>query len=196
MWVRGAAIRPVPPYAVVDGAVLDALEVELGGDSEHTRSTLDSAFARFEQTQPHVAERLGTLLGRPIDDTALALGYFLSIAIWLAFERSFGARLTQVTEAEVEATEAALRLEDDLRARHGEQPLDLEDVVAIEQPGIVSFIHGHVEAALEPHPEEGDRREVDVDDVYAVYRTMLVVSLALSHAVLPAHGARPPELLA
>jgi hypothetical protein len=76
-------------------------------------------------------------------------------------------------------------------------------VMAIEQPGILAFINEHVEAALEPsdghgnaQSEERDVREVDVDDVHAVYRTVLVMTLALSHAVAPASGARPREMLA
>ena len=63
----------------------------------------------------------------------------------------------------------------------------------------------HVEAALEPrdgsghapgHGEGREARDVDVDDVHAVYRSVLVMTLALSHAVSPASGARPREMLA
>jgi hypothetical protein len=75
--------------------------------------------------------------------------------------------------------------------------------MAIEQPGILAFVNEHVEAALEPGdghgnaPGEGrEAREVDVDDVHAVYRSVLVLTLALSHAVSPATGVRPREMLA
>ena len=85
MWVRGAAIRPVPRYAVVDAATLAQIERELADDSPHARSELDGAFARFETTQPHLADAISHVLSKPLDDTALALGYFLSIAIWLAW---------------------------------------------------------------------------------------------------------------
>lgn len=191
MWVRGAAIRPVPPHAVLDARVLEAIERELAGESEATRGELDSAFARFEQTQPSLAERIGSVLSRPLDETALALGYFLAIAVWLSFERSFGARLREVTEDELRATEASIALEEELRASHAEQPVELDDVVAMEQPGVLAFVHEHVEAALDvsAHGDgEGDPREVDVDDVHAVYRGILVLVLALSHAVAPAGG--------
>jgi hypothetical protein len=208
VWVRGAAIRPVPSYAVVDRDVLDRIEEELADSGltiSRTKSELDEAFERFERTQPALAAKAAEVLARPLDETALALGYFLTIAVWLAFERAFGHRLTAVTDQELEAADAALTLEEELRATNAHEPLDLEDVMAIEQPGVLGFINEHVEAALEPvDPDRADGdeaaspevREVDVDDVHVVYRTVLVQTLALSHAVAPASGARPREMLA
>lgn len=196
MWVRGAAIRPVPPYAVVRREILDDVESELadGGLSANTKTELDDAFERFERTQPALAQEAAEILGRPLDETALALGYFLTIAVWLAFERSFGARLGEVSEEERKAAAAALELEEQLRAAHSEEPLDLEDVMAIEQPAVLEFLNEHVDAALEP--QEGDTRDVDVDDVHVVYRNVLVQTLALSHAVSSTIGERPREMLA
>src|SRR5450631_1254392 len=136
MWVRGAAIRPVPPHAVVDASVLARVERELADDTTSARGELDEAFARFERTQPQLAERIGAVLGRPLDETALALGYFLSIAIWLAFERTFAERLCEVSDDALAAIEASLKLEEELRASHGDEPFDLDDVVSIEQPGV------------------------------------------------------------
>jgi hypothetical protein len=194
MWVRGAAIRPVPRYAVLDSAMLEAIERELADDSPGARDELDGAFARFESAQPHLADALSQVLSRPLDDTALALGYFLSISIWLAFERTFGAtRLREVSPDGLKATEEAIRLEEELRAAHGDEPLDLDDVVSIEQPGVFAFVHEHVDAALEPADKDAQRvepaREVDVDDVHAVYRAVVLLTLCLSHAVLPVDGA-------
>ena len=197
MWVRGAAIRPVPSYAVVDREVLDRIEEELAENGLSPKPDLDDAFGRFEQTQAALAQMAALTLAKPLDETALALGYFLTIAVWLGFERAFGARLAEVTEQELEAAESALSLEEELRATHAHEPLELEDVMAIEQPGILAFINEHVEAALEPGDGESrEAREVDVDDVHAVYRSVLVMTLALSHAVAPASGARPREMLA
>lgn len=194
MWVRGAAIRPVPSYAVVDREILDRIEGELAENGLSPKSDLDDAFGRFERTQPALAARAAGILARPLDETALALGYFLTIAVWMAFERSFGSRLLEVSEEELEAASSALTLEEELRAKHAEEPLELEDVMAIEQPGVLAFVNEHVEAALEP--AETEPREVDVDDVHAVYRTVLVLTLALSHAVVPREGSRPREMLA
>jgi len=199
MWVRGAAIRPVPRYAQVDAEALEVIERELADDSPASQGKLDGAFERFESTQPHLADAISQVLSKPLDDTALALGYFLSIAIWLAFERTFGdARLREVSVDALDATEQAIKLEEELRAAHGDEPFDLDDVVSIEQPSVLAFVHEHVDAALdpalradeetEPGEEAGDR-EVDVEDVHGVYRAIVLLTLCLSHAVLPVDGA-------
>jgi hypothetical protein len=193
MWVRGAAIRPVPRYAVVGAATLDQIERELADDSQRARDELDGAFARFESTQPHLADAISQLLSRPLDETALALGYFLSIAIWLAFERTFGeARLREVSPDALKATDEAIELEEELRAAQGNEPLDLDDVVSIEQPNVLAFVHEHVDAAVDPTaeaPPSGAERDVDAQDVHSVYRATVLLTLCLSHAVLPVDGA-------
>jgi hypothetical protein len=188
MWVRGAAIRPVPRWAVVERERLAEIERALASESEESRSELDGAFGRFEASQPELAARMGSLLGRPLDHTALALGYFLSIGVWLAFERTFGPRLGEVTADALRATEDAVALEEELRAQHAEEPLDLDDVMTLEQPGILAFVNEHVEAALD-RAGSRDERDVDIDDVHLVYRAILVQTLALSHAVAPGEGA-------
>jgi hypothetical protein len=189
MWVRGAAIRPVPRYAVVERETLERIERRLADDSSRGREDLDGAFARFESTQPHVADAMSQVLSRPLDETALALGYFLSIAIWLSFDETFGEqRLREVSADALQATSAAIALEEELRASRGDEPFDLDDVVSIEQPNVLAFVHEHVDAALTTH-EDGGGREVDVDDVHAVYRATILLTLCLSHAVLPVDGA-------
>ncbi|HTQ44946.1 MAG TPA: hypothetical protein VMI75_19435 [Polyangiaceae bacterium] len=189
MWVRGAAIRPVPRYAVVERETLERIERRLADDSSRGREELDGAFARFESTQPHMADAMSQVLSRPLDETALALGYFLSIAIWLAFDETFGEqRLREVSADALQATSAAITLEEELRASHGDEPFDLDDVVSIEQPNVLAFVHEHVDAALTTHEDRGGR-EVDVDDVHAVYRATILLTLCLSHAVLPVDGA-------
>jgi hypothetical protein len=193
MWVRGAAIRPVPRYAVVGAATLEQIERELADDSPRARGELDEAFARFESTQPNLADTISQLLSRPLDETALALGYFLSISIWLAFERTFSeARLREVSQDALAATDEAIALEEELRAAHGDEPLDLDDVVSIEQPNVLAFVHEHVDAALDPSAraaQRGQVRDVDVEDVHAVYRAVVLLTLCLSHAVVPVDGA-------
>jgi len=197
MWVRGAAIRPVPRYAVVASSTLDAIERDLADDSARSREELDGAFARFESSQPHLADTVSQALSQPLDETALALGYFLSISIFLAFEKTFGPpRLREVSADALAATEQAIALEEELRAAHGDEPLDLDDVVSIEQPHVLAFVHEHVDAALEPtagrvEGEAGsaEPRDVDVDDVHGVYRAIVLLTLCLSHAVVPVDGA-------
>jgi hypothetical protein len=194
MWARGAAIRPVPRYAVIAAATLEEIERELAEDSENARGQLDSAFSRFESTQPQLADALSRVLAKPLDETALALGYFLTIATWLAFEREFGkTRLREVSDDALCATQQAIDLEEELRASQGDEPFDVDDVVSIEQPSLLAFIHEHIDAALDPATSEGQAagqaREVDVDDVHAVYRAVVLLALCLSHAVLPVDDA-------
>lgn len=191
---------------MVDASMLEQIERGLADESAEARLELDGAFARFESTQPELSDAISQVLSRPLDETALALGYFLSIAVWLAFERTFGAaRLREVSADALRATEEAINLEEELRAAHGDEPFDLDDVVSIEQPNVLAFIHEHVDAALEPRApaseapgragdsSEGEElaelREVDADDVHAVYRAIVLLTLCLSHAVLPVDGA-------
>jgi hypothetical protein len=188
VWVRGAAIRPVPPHAVVGSATLAAVEADLAKGGPDAQRTLDLAFHRFEETQPALADKMSRLLTRPLDETALALGYFLSIAVWLAFERAFSDRLGEVSADALAAAEQGLELEEELRASHGEEPFEVDDVVAHEQPSILAFVHEHVDTALEV-ASQGDGQDVDVDHVDKVYRAVLVLTLALSHAVAPLQGA-------
>jgi hypothetical protein len=193
VWVRGAAIRPVPPYAVVEASIVSAIERDFaGGDGEDERPDIDEAFARFERTQPVLASRIQDVLSRPLDETALALGYFLTIVVWLAFERTFASRLGGVAEEDLETVEAQLLAEEELRMEHSHEPIDVDDVVAREQPAILRFVHEHVDAALDvtSHaPDESD--DIDVDDVHDVYRAVVLLTLALSHAVRPSHPAPP-----
>lgn len=187
VWVRRAAIRPVPLYARVSSHVLTAIETELADDDELAREQLDTAFSRFEQSQPALAARVADALGRPLDETALALGYFLTLAVWLAFERNFEDRLSEVTADELEAAEQSLELDEELRRLDPAEAVDSDDVIAMEQPDVLGFVQEHLDAALEAHAGT-----VDVDDVDAIYRVVLVEILALSYAVeAPAHYVLP-----
>jgi len=170
----------VPQYARVPAGVLGEIENDLADEDEIARDRLDSAFARFEATQPAIAERVARALGRPIDETALALGYFLTLAVWLAFERNFEGRLAEVREEELGAAEQSLVLDEELRRVDPAEAVDSDDVVAMEQPDLLSFVHEHLDNALEAHAGE-----VDVDDVHAIYRVVLIEVLALSHSVRP-----------
>jgi hypothetical protein len=143
---------------------------------------MDSAFERFEQNQSSLAERVSRALNHPLDETALALGYFLSLSIWLSFERCFEARLDEVAGDQVAATEQSLALDEELRRVDPAEAVDSDEVIGMEQPHLVSFVHEHLDHALEAHASE-----VDLDDVDAIYHLVLVEILALSYAV------RPPE---
>lgn len=187
MWVRRAAIRPVPPYAQVPLRALADVEDRLGDEDDAARNRLDEAFARFEQTQPALADRISEVLSAPLDETALALGYFLTLAIWLAFDAVFAGDLEEVSETALKGVEESLQLDEQIRLSDPAEAVDSDDVVAMEQPDILAFVHEHLDAAL-----EANANEVDVDDVHAIYHVVLVEVLALSYAVrAPANWAMP-----
>jgi hypothetical protein len=162
----------------VPAHALDSVRQSLGDDDEDAREQLDAGFERFERSQPLLASYVAAALSRPLDETALALGYFLSLAIWMAFEHAHGEQIDEVREAELRATEELLALDEELRRSDPAETLDSDDVVAMEQPHLLEFVHEHIDVTLETHAEE-----IDVDDVHAVYRVVLVQVLALSYAV-------------
>ena len=178
MWVRSSAIRPVAPYARVPAASLEAVRRGLASDDDDTASQLDLAFDRFEREQPCLSAHIGDVLSEPLDETALALGYFLALAVWLAFDRAHPGRVDQVSPESVRATHELLILDEELRRMDATEALDSEDVIGMEQPDLIEFVHEHVSATM-----EANRATIDVDDVDVIYRIILVEILSLSYAV-------------
>jgi hypothetical protein len=157
---------------------IEAVRDSLAEDDDEAREQLDEAFDRFERSQPSLATRIADELGRPLDETALALGYFLSLAVWLAFEQAHGDHIDEISEQELTATDELLTLDEELRRADPAEALDSDDVIAMEQPHLLDFLHEHVDATLEAHADD-----IDVDDVHVVYRVVLIEILALSYAV-------------
>lgn len=187
MWVRRAAIRPVPPYAQVPARALSDVEASLSDDDMDSRQRLDDAFARFEESQPALAERIAGALSTAHDETALALGYFLTLSVWLSFDATFGTDLREVTETDLNSVEEALSLDEQLRLSDPAEALDSDDVIAMEQPHVLTFVNDHIDAAL-----EANGHEADVDDVHSIYRVVLIEVLALSYAVrAPSNWSMP-----
>lgn len=170
----------MPVYALLPSRALTRVEEQLADEGSDARNRLDEAFVRFEKTQPALAERVSDSLSAPLDETALALGYFLTLAIWLAFNDVYGDELEEVSATALTSVEEALTLDEQLRLADPAEAVDSDDVVAMEQPHVLSFIHEHLDAALEANADE-----VDVDDVHAIYRVVLIEVLALSYAVRP-----------
>jgi hypothetical protein len=183
---------------MIGADVLARVERDLSADEVERRFRLDDAFQRFERTQPVLADAMSALLSKPLDETALALGHFLSVAVWLAFERVFGSRLGRVGEQSWRAVDESIGLEEELRADRGHEAIEFDDVVLVQQPGVMAFIHDHLDAALDvaARSEDEGKCDVDVDDVHAVYRALLVMVLALSYSVEPAEGGLNEEHMA
>lgn len=187
VWVRRAAIRPIAPHAELPSRALDIIEDRLSAndDEDESREQLDLAFARFESTQPALAEHVTEMLDRPLDETALALGYFLTLAIWLAFDHAFGSDLDEVTDTALESVQEALQLDEQIRLSDPAEAVESNDVIAMEQPHALAFIHEQIDEAI------GDNAiDVDVDDVQQIYRLVLIEVLALSYAVRPPANMR------
>jgi hypothetical protein len=177
----------------VSEASVEAVQDSLSDDEEQARAQLDAAFDQFERKQPTIAAFVGTTLSEPLDDTALALGYFLALAVWMAFDHAHADRVGQVSDEQVSGTQELLDLDEELRRSDPTEPLDSDDIVAMEQPALLSFIHEHVDAALGAHADT-----IDVDDVQVIYRTILIEVLTLSYAVAQPAGfpASKAELMA
>lgn len=180
MWVRRAAIPPVPVWARVPAALLDRVVDSVSGGEDATEGRLRAALQRFEDSQPVLAHELDGVLHERLDETARSLGFFLCVCIWMGFEETFGDRLSGVSEDDVSAVKATLALDEEIRRDEPDEPVETDDVLAMEQPDILEFVRDHVEVALDT--SEG---EVDVEAVDKVYRMVLCVILALSLAVAP-----------
>lgn len=156
--------------------VEESLTVSEGGNND----TFSQTFALFERGQPALSARVASHLARPMGETPLALGYFLSLAVWLSFEQTFTERLRQVTDEEIEATMEALQLDEELRQEAPDEAIETDDVIAMEQPHLVDFIREHIDVALEADPIGVEVEEVDV-----IYRLVLLLVVSLSYAVDP-----------
>jgi len=187
VWVRSAAIRPVPAFAQLPRDALTSVEDCLASD-ENAEQTLSEAFERFETEQPALAERIGNALARTGNEVALALGYFLTLTVWIAFDLQFASRLAAVTSVALTGVEELITLDEELRRADPTEALDTEDVIAMEQPELMRFIGEHLEAALETEADTAD-----VDAIHEVYRLLLIEVLALSYAVQPS-PTDPTEL--
>lgn len=159
-------------------AVLNGVRSSLAEDEDEARTRLDDAFDRFEREQPCLAAHITDVLNEPLDETALALGYFLALAVWLAFEQAQENQIEQVSAESIAATQELLELDEELRRTDPTESLDTDDIIAMEQPDLLEFVYEHVNATL-----EANAPHIEVDDVDVVYRVILVEILTLSYAV-------------
>lgn len=181
VWVRRAAIRPVPDFAKVPALVLERLEEELSdalGDGEVTPTILDDALERFEEQQPILSDHISELVAKQKREPALGFGYFLMIAVYLAFERAFPGAIDPIETVSIKSAEEALMLDEEIRMADPAEVVESDDVIAMEQPHLLKYVQEHLDAALEAHAND-----IDVDDVHAIYRAVLVEILSLSYAV-------------
>ncbi len=193
MWPARSAIRPVPSHAVVPREAVDAVEADLD-ENDDLEGHIAQSFRELDTTQPALSTFLRNDLDAVTDDTASALGQFLGVGVYRAFVEAFGARLRSVDEGALSSTRATFEWDEELRRGAADELLESDDLVAIGQPHVMTFVREQLDAALEPD-EDGDAPDVDLDAVAAVYRTILIEILALGQAVSSPRGTTAPGLL-
>jgi hypothetical protein len=191
--VRKSAIRPVPAFARIPRYALDRVRADLLAEGRKAHDSLDEAFEDFERSQPVVSAYVRQILGRPLGEATLALGFFLSLAVWMAFEKCYGHALQSVNAQEFSSTSQLVRLDENLRQGEPTESLETDDVISMEQPALVEFVHEHMDATLNLRSAD-----VDADELQLIYRMVLIEMLALSYAVQPPVGlpVRNVEVLA
>ncbi len=186
MWPARSAIRPVPPHAVVPRDAIDQVEAELD-EADDLDARIHVALRELDLAQPALGAWLRAELDGVTDDTALALGQFLGVAVHRAFGEAFGQRLRRVEESGLASTRATFDYDEELRRGAVDELLESDDLVAIGQPHLMAFVREQVEASLEPD-EDGDPPDVDLEAVAVIYKVVLIEILALGTAVAPPRG--------
>jgi len=186
VWLGQTAIPPIARYARVSAPALEIAARRLATrDGTISTAKLSAEFAQCEREQPALAQWMGRALAIPGDDAARGLGASLAITIWNAFRLAVGDRLRRVTSEDCDAADQLLRIDEELRRGDAKVALESDDVIAQHQPEIARFVQARLEDTMTHFANE-----IDIDDVDAMYRMLLVEVLALSYAV------RPPEHLA
>jgi hypothetical protein len=176
----------VPRYARLPESSIRSMEATFAAADGRAQQLARASYERLTTRQPALTAYLARKLSASLDDTALALGHMLALAVYVGFESFAGSALGALTAEAVAAADLALSADEELRRSDPRDALDSEDIVAIDQPALVAFVNDHIERTLEQHAEV-----VDVDDVDVVFRTILVEIVALSHAVAPPPGTAP-----
>lgn len=178
MFLRKAALRPVPKYAIVGEQAIEAVELTLEEEDENLQDSLDAGYRELDRKQPILAGWLAEEVSHRSDEMAQSLGYFLAVTVFLAFQEAFPRRLGEVDQGALQITLDTLEADEELRAEDPLEVLDSDDVVAMTQPALLEWVQHHLQEALE---QAGD--DAHLEDLDRVYRAILVEVIALSHAV-------------
>lgn len=181
MFLRKAALRPVPKFAVVDEQSIDAVEQLLEDDEEDLQETLDAGYRDLERKQPALSTWLAEEVSHRSDEMAQSLGYFLVVTVFLAFQEAFPTRLDPVDEGGLRMALDTLEADEELRAQDPTEVLDSDDVVAMTQPALLEYVQHHLQEALAQ--AQGEEEDANLEDMDRVYRAILVEVISLSHAV-------------
>jgi len=169
MWVSPGALTPVPSHATIDETtVASVIKDLLRGDA--LRHELDATFRRLELRQPALAELIAGEVAEIESAPGQALGYFLFLTVYRAFEQRFGGRLGPVSHRQLDA--ALERLVTDSEVRESCAPTTCsEDVLALGQPALMQLIDREL------------RKAENTEELMPAFEALLVELLVLSEAV-------------
>lgn len=161
----------------------------LDDDDDRLQESLDRGYHDLDSRQPAIAEYASVVLSGVGDELIQALGYFLTVTVYLAFREAFPTRMALASEDDVTMAAATVEADEELRADDPDEVMETDDVVAMGQPAIVAFVQHHVEQAL----EQGADDDIDLAALDRVYRAVLVEIVVLSHAIAAPDGTVGPR---
>ncbi|MFW6086676.1 MAG: hypothetical protein ACODAG_05675, partial [Myxococcota bacterium] len=167
MFVRKAALRPVPAHAIVDERAVAVIEESLGDAQEDLQETLDRGYQELDRKQPVLGTWLADQVSSRNDELVQSLGYFLAVTVYMAFAEAFPTRLRQVDDGSLTMALDTLAADEELRADDPGEVFESDDVVAMGQPALLAFVQHHVEQALE---QAGD--DIDLSELDRIYRAV------------------------
>ena len=183
MWIGHTAIPAIAPYARVPERSIEYASGLLAADAQSASALLAGEYALLQHSQPTLGDRIGDKLSLPLDDAARGLGVTLSLVVWRAFEHATPGALRVIEPIDWDNAEQFLQVDEELRRMDPRAMVESDDVIAMLQPEVARFVRKTVDATVRAYDE------IDLDDVDAVYRLVLIEVLALSYAVMPPGGA-------
>ncbi len=187
MYLRKAALRPVPGHAVVDEHAVRAVDDTLDQEEQDLQDWLDRGLRSLEHEQPVLSDWLEAQIDAAEHALAQSLGFFLAVSIYVIFKEAFPTRLFSVDDAALELALTTLDMDAALRADDPREALATDDVVTLGQPAVMAYLQHHIEQALEQLDDAAEAHHLE-----AVYRAILAEVVALSHAVAAPDGSRGP----
>jgi hypothetical protein len=174
MMIQPGALAAVPSYAAVPAQAVAAVLQRLTGAGS-LQQPLDVAFRRLESEQPELAGFIAGELSELEQAEAQALGYFLFLLVFMAFDEAFRPRLRRLDGEDLDRALELLVVDGEVRSQTCLAGSYSEDVVAVGQPALMDTIRGEIKAAAERVPE-----------VDPILQALLVEVVALTAAVAPA----------
>lgn len=179
MFVEPVALQPTPAYARISASVLESVLVRLGGSVgfRERKRALRASFRELERQQPALADYVASEVSELEAARVQALGFYLAVLVFGAFQEAFGPRLARVELTDINRMLALLIADSELRACAALGKTYSEDAIALGQPALVSLLRVEVDRAVHAAPEEA------WEAIDPFYESLLVMVLALTQAV-------------